>query len=618
MKSIPLWRAGWLALALLAAAPGARGQAVVIDGGDAVGVPSDRASPWVVGNALTVGGSGAGALTVRDGGVVSNSGGTVGSLAGSSGAVTVSGAGSQWTNSGNLTIGNRGAGALAVLDGGAVSSSQGLIGAYARGAVDVDGAGSSWTMRDGLTIGVYTGGEGTLNVTRGGKLSMSANTTAISIGNSPGATGVVNVDGAGSALTINGPSIVARGGTGALNITNGGVVTITGNTMVELDTGAVATVRVDGAGSRWNISGYLDVGYGGTGAMHITNGGVVSSGSGYIASELGTDNIVTVDGPGSTWANGGALYIGSAGRGALTIRNGGLVTAPTLVWADAAGGSGAIYIGAAPGDAPAGPGTLDSPTVRFGTRASRLVFNHADDSGSYVFAPAITSSSASADSAVSVEAGVTVMTGASTYYGPTAIGGGALVAGRAGVLSSRSGYAVQPAGALRLDSNQTVASLSNAGQVDLGAQSATLTVTGAYEGQGGDLVIDATLGDDASATDRLVAGSTSGETTLRIVNTGGLGALTDEGIQVVRVLGESGGAFKLASQVIAGDFEYELAKAGDGNWYLQSKPYTPPPAPPLPAAAATPVAVPAMSEIPLALLALLLTGGAAIALRRYQ
>jgi len=252
--------------------------------------------------------------------------------------------------------------------------------------------------------------------------------------------------------------------------------------------------------------------------------------------------------------------------------------------------------------------------VQFGTRTSRMVFNHTDNSGAYVFAPAITSVNATADSAVNVLAGVTVMTGASTYYGPTTVSAGVLAAGAAHVFSANSGYAVQSAGTLRLGDDQTIASLSNAGAVDLAADGqadAALTVTGAYAGSGGALILNTVLGDDASATDKLIAGSTSGATTLRIVNAGGLGAqTTGDGIQVVQVLGASDGAFTLASRVIAGHFEYELVQGADGNWYLQSKPYIPP--------AATGLAIPALSAPALALLALLLIASAAALRRRYK
>ncbi len=122
----------------------------------------------------------------------------------------------------------------------------------------------------------------------------------------------------------------------------------------------------------------------------------------------------------------------------------------------------------------------------------------------------------------------------------------------------------------------------------------TLTVRGNYTGADALFVLNTRLGDDSSPTDRLVIqGDTAGSSQLRIVNNGGLGAMTvSDGIQVVQVQGTSAGAFALNGRVAAGAYEYTLRQGGnaatggnadDGNWYLRSI-YTPPdvPVPPTP------------------------------------
>ena len=92
------------------------------------------------------------------------------------------------------------------------------------------------------------------------------------------------------------------------------------------------------------------------------------------------------------------------------------------------------------------------------------------------------------------------------------------------------------------------------------------------------------LAGDASATDRLVVtGSTAGSTTVRVLNRGGLGAQTVEGIKIIDVGGASNGSFLLAGDyvfqgqqaVVAGAYAYTLQKNGisppvDGDWYLRS------------------------------------------------
>ena len=110
-----------------------------------------------------------------------------------------------------------------------------------------------------------------------------------------------------------------------------------------------------------------------------------------------------------------------------------------------------------------------------------------------------------------------------------------------------------------------------------GAADDVTTITGNYTGVAGSQYnIDTVLGNDASATDKLIVnGNTSGATTLSVTNVGGTGAQTVEGIQVVQVDGTSDGSFTLAAPVQAGSYEYTLQKNGvstptDGDWYLRS------------------------------------------------
>lgn len=112
----------------------------------------------------------------------------------------------------------------------------------------------------------------------------------------------------------------------------------------------------------------------------------------------------------------------------------------------------------------------------------------------------------------------------------------------------------------------------------------TLTVDGNYTGNAGRFVLNTKLGGDASPTDMLVVkGNTAGTSFLRVVNAGGAGAPTVEGIKVVQVDGASNGRFSLLGDytfrgqqaVVAGAYAYTLNKNGvanpsDGNWYLRS------------------------------------------------
>jgi outer membrane autotransporter protein len=88
------------------------------------------------------------------------------------------------------------------------------------------------------------------------------------------------------------------------------------------------------------------------------------------------------------------------------------------------------------------------------------------------------------------------------------------------------------------------------------------------------------LGDDGSPTDKLVinGGEVTGHALVSVINVGGPGARTDEGIRLVEVI--NGGstpedAFTLEHRVTAGSYEYLLYRGGAGgenpdDWYLRS------------------------------------------------
>ncbi|HFQ8625377.1 TPA: fibronectin-binding autotransporter adhesin ShdA [Salmonella enterica subsp. enterica serovar Bovismorbificans] len=119
--------------------------------------------------------------------------------------------------------------------------------------------------------------------------------------------------------------------------------------------------------------------------------------------------------------------------------------------------------------------------------------------------------------------------------------------------------------------------LVNMGTIASGSTSSTpdntLYVDGNYTGNGGSLYLNTVLGDDDSATDKLViTGDASGTTDLYI-NGIGDGAQTTNGIEVVDVGGVStSDAFVLKNEVNAGLYTYRLYwNESDNDWYLASK-----------------------------------------------
>lgn len=177
------------------------------------------------------------------------------------------------------------------------------------------------------------------------------------------------------------------------------------------------------------------------------------------------------------------------------------------------------------------------------------------------------------------------------------------VVSRAGRVNSLS---LDNASAWNVRADSTLGTLNNTGTVRLVAPDArsgfkTLTVND-YAG-GGTLVMNTRLGDDSSPTDKLVidGGTTSGVTGMRILNAGGSGGQTVQGIRLVEAINggtttpdafrlDSGSTgFRASSGTVAlNGYDYSLVRGGDNgvasDWYLTSV-YTPgsvtePPAPP--------------------------------------
>ncbi|HHA0035916.1 TPA: autotransporter outer membrane beta-barrel domain-containing protein [Yersinia enterocolitica] len=107
-----------------------------------------------------------------------------------------------------------------------------------------------------------------------------------------------------------------------------------------------------------------------------------------------------------------------------------------------------------------------------------------------------------------------------------------------------------------------------------GATGNQLVVNGNYIGNNGLLHFNTALGDDNSATDSMIVnGNTSGITNVSVDNAGGLGAKTLNGIELIQVNGQSDGDFIQSGRIVAGAYDYSLARgvgANATNWYLTS------------------------------------------------
>ncbi|HHL2459759.1 TPA: autotransporter outer membrane beta-barrel domain-containing protein [Yersinia enterocolitica] len=154
---------------------------------------------------------------------------------------------------------------------------------------------------------------------------------------------------------------------------------------------------------------------------------------------------------------------------------------------------------------------------------------------------------------------------------------GALIASNAvfnnGSIVAANGSVADP---LQVTTFNNVGTFSNAGVLTManGRAGDMTTINGNYEGNGGTLLFDTVLGDDSSATDKLVInGNTAGNTYVSVNNAGGSGAQTLNGIELIQVNGQSDGQFVQNGRIVAGAYDYSLAR-GVGtnatNWYLSS------------------------------------------------
>ncbi|WP_181176144.1 autotransporter domain-containing protein [Mesorhizobium sp. B2-3-4] len=514
--------------------------------------PTVVGAPGAQTGTLDVGVLAKGQLTIQTGGTVGSTAGRVGVNPGSTGTVTVTGAGSQWTIVNDLYAGFAATGTLTIQNGGQVHNAKGLIGfgPNATGTVTVDGAGSKWINGDVLLVGDQ--GTGTLTISNGGVVTSSDG----GVGWLGGATGTVTVDGAGSSWTsstgmVVGGSESSTGGVGSLTITNGAKVANTLRGALAASNGAVGTVKVDGSGSTWTNGSDLTVAGYGTALLSVTNGGKVASDNGYLAERAIGNAAVIVSGAGSAWTTTHDLFVGYGGTGTLIVQDGAAVNVGgSVIIADLAGSTGTLDIGAPAIQAPVATGTLNAGTVSFGAGTGTINFKHSDPA--YSFAPKIQGLGT-----INQIAGNTILTANSSgFTGAANVTGGRLtVDGKLG-----GSVAVQSGGTLAGSGTVGAVSVANGGTL-AGVQGQTLTT--------GNLTL-------ASASNVNVSLGTAGNTTglfkvngnltldgaLNVADAGGFGqgvyriidytgALTDNGLNVGMMPAGNNGAVQtsVANQV---------------------------------------------------------------------
>lgn len=179
------------------------------------------------GTTLLVGDQGQGTISVSGAGTLLTQTVNIGTQAGSTGTITLTGAGTTWnTRRWAMRIGMAGSGTVNLLDGAVFSNTS------------------------TVTIGDQSGSTGTMNLQGGATLSMGISTTSptLHLGLSEGSQGTMTV---GSGAQVVGPALVYVGnaGSGTLTVEGGGTMQARSNVYIARELTASGEVLVQGAGS---------------------------------------------------------------------------------------------------------------------------------------------------------------------------------------------------------------------------------------------------------------------------------------------------------------------------------------------------------------------------------
>ncbi|KDC03656.1 autotransporter outer membrane beta-barrel domain-containing protein, partial [Bordetella bronchiseptica] len=567
-------------------------------GNGAMSVASGASLDWqgLIGGTGALAKEGAGTLVLGNdnqyaGGTVVNAG-TVqvardANLGAAAGAVTLDGgtlaASAGFTSARGVTIG-AGNGAMSVASGASLDW-QGLIGG--TGALIKAGAGTLVLGNDNQYAAGTVVNAGTVQVARDANLGAAAGTVALNDARLA-STGTFSTARAAT-LTGNGTFDTATGttlgwtgdigGAGALVKTGQGTLVLGGDNQygggTTVNAGAVQVARDANLGAA-------------AGAVALNDARLASTGTfstARAATLTGNGTFDTADGTALGWTGdiGGAGALVKEGLGTLVLDGDNQYGGGTTVNAGTVQVARDANLGAAGGAVRLQGATLAST----GSFASARALTLGAAGGTFATLGATTLGwDAAIDGAgglTKTGAGDLVLSQANTYAGPTLIKEGRLAVNG----SIASPVTIDPGGVLG-GTGRVLGAVANSGTVAPGNSIGTLTIVGNYAGTGGRLEMEAQLGGDASPADRLVidGGAATGRTDVVVINQGGLGGQTDQGIPLVVARNgatTTADAFSLASPVAAGAYEYKLLRgtpdgtaANAQNWYLRSGLLVPP------------------------------------------
>lgn len=222
----------------------------------------------------------------------------IGTTGAQCGSLSYSGSGPMVVYGGNLSVGGMtsvsgsGSPCIVLMSGGTLTTYLTTLGEFSgsKGDVAVFGTGSKWSCLDHLMVG--TGGTGTVKASGGGS--------------------IVAKD-----CAIDGQR------TSSVTLDSGGTMTTGSLYMAPFGTGT-ATVKIDGTGSRMDVTssvgggdGSAIIGHGGNGRVEVTGGGTLSTASASVGLGAGGTGTVILRDAGSTWTNAQSILVGPSGKGTI-------------------------------------------------------------------------------------------------------------------------------------------------------------------------------------------------------------------------------------------------------------------------------------------------------------
>ncbi len=293
---------------------------------------SGAGTSWVNSEAIAVGVSGVGALTLAAGASLQTNSLLLAEEHTASGSVTATDAGTRVTVLGAVTVGSRNNGMVSVLAGASWAAGSMDIGSGAAtgGHVSVAGTSSAgqtsrWTTDGAVVVGRL--GRGSLQVGDGGQFAADT----LVAGQAAGSDGQVSVAGTASgnirsALSVTGQATIGNAGAGRVTVT-GGAQFGAGSMVLGGSAGGSGQFTVVDPGSAAGVAQGLTVGAGGTGTLVVGNGALLRVIGGVeVGTVVGSSGTVTVE-TGATLRSFGSLAAGWAGDALLQLRSGGIVDA---------------------------------------------------------------------------------------------------------------------------------------------------------------------------------------------------------------------------------------------------------------------------------------------------